>query len=185
MVSTSGIFASNLPCRQPLQTAEQALIAGEVLTQTKPYRFGGGAVVAQMYLPLLPERVWSQLTDYPRWVEYFPDIVQSQTLESVSKAGMRRLYQRGRKHFLMLTAEVEIYLKVFEKQAQQLQFRLEKGTFSDFSADLTLQSFSQGTLLTYAVQAAALIPVPGFLIEQAMQHDLPGNMKTMRQVMCG
>ncbi|NJL86380.1 MAG: cyclase [Leptolyngbyaceae cyanobacterium SM1_1_3] len=184
MVSTSEIFAPNGSHYQVLQTAEQALVAGEVLTQTRPYRLGGGAVVAQMYLPLSQDQVWSKLTDYPRWVEYFPEIVQSRILESSGAAGMRRLYQVGRKHFLMLTAEVEVYLKVFEKRSQQLQFRLEKGTFSDFSADLTLQAFDQGTLLTYAVQAAASIPVPGFLIEQAMKHDLPGNMKTMRQAMC-
>ncbi|MFE4107882.1 SRPBCC family protein [Almyronema epifaneia] len=184
MVNTAKVFAHNSPGRPVLQTAEQALVAGEVLTQTKPYRLGGGSVVAQMYLPLSQDQVWDQLTDYPRWVEYFPDIVESQLLETAGLTAGKRLYQVGRKHFLMLTAEVEIYLKVFETRSQQLLFRLEKGTFSDFAADLTLQAFCQGTLLTYAVQAAALIPVPSFLIEQAMKHDLPGNMKTMRQVMC-
>jgi hypothetical protein len=85
---------------------------------------------------------------------------------------------------MVLTAQVEIYLKVFETACDRIQFRLEQGTFSHFAADLHLQDLHEGTLLTYAVQAIPTIPVPSFLIEQAMKIDLPGNMKQMRQVLC-
>jgi hypothetical protein len=94
------------------------------------------------------------------------------------------LYQVGRKAFLAIAAQVEIYLKVYETSQRSIQFRLEKGTFRDFGADLTLQDWQQGTLLTYTVQATPLIPVPSFLIEQGMRQDLPGNMETMRRVLC-
>ena len=67
---------------------------------------------------------------------------------------------------------------------KKIQFRFERGTFSDFAADLTLEDYGAGTLITYSVKATPLIPVPSFLIEQAIRYDLPGNMKTMRQVMC-
>ncbi|MEM8810920.1 MAG: hypothetical protein AAGF01_33335 [Cyanobacteria bacterium P01_G01_bin.38] len=61
---------------------------------------------------------------------------------------------------------------------------MERGNFADFAADLVLEDFQQGTLLTYSVKATPLIPAPGFLIEEAMRQDLPGNMRTMRQVLC-
>ncbi|MGD1944165.1 MAG: cyclase, partial [Leptolyngbyaceae cyanobacterium] len=80
--------------------------------------------------------------------------------------------------------EVEIYLKVYEDAFHSIQFRLEQGTFRDFGADLTLQDWQNGTLLTYTVQATPLIPVPSFLVEQGMRQDLPSNMEHMRRALC-
>ena len=165
----------------------QSLLQGDVLISTRP-QGNGAAVTAKMYVPLVRSQTWQQLTDYSQWVHYFPDIVQSQVLEvkkqSKSHPVTRRLYQVARKAFLMFSAQVEIYLQVFETLHQKIQFRLERGTFSNFSADLTLEDYQQGTLLTYSVEATPTLPVPSFLIEQAIRHDLPGNMKKMRQVMC-
>ncbi|MBC7972166.1 MAG: cyclase, partial [Verrucomicrobia bacterium] len=98
--------------------------------------------------------------------------------------GCKRLYQVASKAFLFLTAQVDIYLKVIETTQQQIQFRLESGSFHDFAADLTLEDYGDGTLLTYAVQATPTIPVPSVLIQQAIQMDLPNNLRTMRQVLC-
>jgi hypothetical protein len=166
---------------------ERSLLQGDVLISTTLTE-SGAAVTAKMYVPMVRSLTWQKLTDYSKWVYYFPDIVQSQVLEvkkqSKSHPVTRRLYQVARKAFLMFSAQVEIYLQVFEILNQKIQFRFERGTFSDFSADLTLEDYGQGTLLTYSVKATPLIPVPSFLIEQAIRHDLPGNMKTMRSVMC-
>ena len=163
-----------------------ALLQGEILLKTRSHSICGGAVTAQMYLPMARAQAWTQLTNYSRWIHYFPDIVQSEELEQSIRQSQscRRLYQVARKAFMMFSAQVEIYLKVFETLHQQIQFRLERGAFSDFAADLTLQDYEKGTLLTYSVQATPLIPVPSFLIQQAIQQDLPGNMKKMRQVLC-
>lgn len=143
-------------------------------------------MTAQMYLPIARTQAWEQLTDYSNWVHYFPDIISSEILEPLSHSPLRsyRLYQVAHKAFLMFTAPVEIYLRVFEQLHQQVQFRLERGNFVDFSADLTLQDYEAGTILTYAVQATPTIPVPSVLIQEAIRHDLPGNMKSMRQVLC-
>ncbi|MEO1347390.1 MAG: SRPBCC family protein [Cyanobacteria bacterium J06635_15] len=166
-------------------TQQVALLRGDILVGTNTYRPGGGAVTAQMYLPLARSQAWGQLTDYSRWVQFFPDVIQSKVLEAGSSGDQgKRLYQLARKTFLMLTAQAEIYLRVFEKLHQQIQFRFERGAFSDFAADLTLQDYHNGTLLTYSVQATPLIPVPGFLIEQVLRQDLPGNMARMRKVLC-
>ncbi|MDJ0704547.1 MAG: SRPBCC family protein [Leptolyngbyaceae cyanobacterium MO_188.B28] len=163
-----------------------ALLKGEVLLETRSHSLCGGAVTAQMYLPMKRSQAWVQLTNYSRWIHYFPDIVQSEVLDQSIRSSKRcrRLYQVARKAFLMFSAQVEIYLKVFETLHQQIQFRLERGAFSDFAADLTLQDYEKGTLLTYSVQATPLVPVPSFFIQQAIQQDLPGNMKKMRQVIC-
>lgn len=166
----------------PRRRDHDILIAGEVLVQTRAHGLGGAGVTAQMYLPLARTHAWSQLSNYSRWVQYFPDIVRSEVIERGPKR--QRLYQVARKAFLIFNAQVDIYLSVFELVNQQIQFRLEQGTFSDFSADLTLQDYGSGTLVTYNVQATPLIFVPSFLIEQAMQQDLPGNMKKMRGVLC-
>ncbi len=163
-----------------------ALLQGDILLATRPHNLFGGAVTAQMYLPMGRSQVWSQITNYTRWVHYFPDIVQSKILESNPQRPHRghRLYQEARKTFLMFTAQVEIHLSVFENLQRQIRFRMERGSFSDFSAELTLDDYGDGTVLTYSVTATPLIPVPSLFIEQAMRQDLPGNMRQMRQVIC-
>lgn len=168
------------------QSQQSALLQGEILLKTRSHSAWGGAVTAQMYLPISRSLVWQQLTDYPRWVQYFPDVVRSEVLNSGEglSQGCKRLYQVGSKAFLFLTVQVEAYLKVFEVVQQQIQFRLEKGSFVDFAADLKLQDATAGTILTYSVQATPTIPVPSLFIQQAMCLDLPTNMRKMRQVMC-
>jgi carbon monoxide dehydrogenase subunit G len=134
-----------------------------------------------MYLPIARSKVWQQVTDYPRWVQYFPDVTKSEVLH---RGEVKRLYQVAQKGFLFLTAQVEIYLNVYEVLGQHIQFRLERGTFTDFTADLKLQDYSNGTVLTYSVQATPNIPIPAVFIQQAMQMELPLNMRKMREVLC-
>jgi hypothetical protein len=162
------------------------LLQGDILLKTRAYSALGGAVTAQMYLPVGRSQVWTNLTDYTRWVQYFPDITQSEILESDPQRPHRghRLYQSARKNFLMFTAQVDIHLRVFENLQRQIRFRMERGSFNDFSAEMTLEDYGEGTVLTYSVEATPLVPVPSLFIEQAMRHDLPGNMRQMRQVIC-
>ena len=180
----------NIPFNPP-PNHQTSLLKGEILLRTRSHTLFGGAVTAQMYLPMARALAWEQLTDYPRWVQYFPDIVRSEIIDHPNHQSpyhqsprSYRLYQVAHKAFLMFTAHVEIYLRVFEKLHQQIQFRLEQGNFTDFSADLTLQDYKAGTILTYAVQATPTIPVPSVFIQEAIRHDLPGNMRKMRQVLC-
>jgi hypothetical protein len=163
-----------------------ALLRGDVLLAPQTLSNGAASVIAHMYVPLPRTQIWPQVTNYRRWTQFFPNITHSEVVETVKTASQRyrRLYQVGCKGFMVLTAQVEIYLKVFETACDRIQFRLEQGTFTHFAADLHLQDLHEGTLLTYAVQAIPTIPVPNFLIEQAMKIDLPGNMKQMRQVLC-
>ena len=174
------------------QRPAPALLQGEILVETRSHSAWGGAVTAQMYLPLRRDRVWQQLTDYPRWVQYFPDLIRSEVLNPVVGAihesplqGCKRLYQDAHKACFFLSIQVEAYLNVFEVVQQQIKFRLEKGSFTDFAADLKLQDAGVGTLLTYEVQATPTIPVPSIFIEQAIKLDLPANMGRMRQILCG
>lgn len=157
------------------------MMQGEILVETQAHRSNGGAVQASMYLPLVRPHVFEQLTDYPRWVHYFPDITKSVVLR---RGEVKRLYQAAQKAFLFFTANVEIYLDVVEELGQRIHFRLEKGSFQDFSADIKLQDCDNGTLLTYAVKATPDIPIPSLIIQQAMNFELPANMRKMRQVLC-
>jgi Polyketide cyclase / dehydrase and lipid transport len=167
---------------------QESLLRGDVLIATRSHSSWGGAVTAQIYVPLSRAYVWQQVTDYPRWVQFFPDLVQSQVLGEPVRS-QKRLYQVASKAFFMLSVQVEIYLKVIEtahqNSWQQIQFLLERGNFSDFSADLKLQDYRSGTLLTYSVAATPSLPVPSQFIQQAMRLDLPANMRKMRQVLCG
>lgn len=165
---------------------QAALWRGEVLVVPQPNPQEPAAVMSHIYVPLDRPHIWSQVTSYRRWTQFFPNITHSEVLESVKTAThrYRRLYQVGCKGFMMMTAQVEIYLQVQETTCEHIQFRLERGTFSYFAADLHLQDMGKGTLLTYRVQAAPTIPVPSFLVEQGMKTDLPGNMRQMRQVLC-
>ncbi|MHC5823907.1 MAG: SRPBCC family protein, partial [Nostoc sp.] len=96
----------------------------------------------------------------------------------------KHLYQVAEKAFIFFTVQVEIYLNVVEVLGQQIQFRMEKGTFLDFTANLELEDCGNGTLLAYSVQATPDIPIPSIFIQQAMNFELPTNMRKMRQVMC-
>ncbi|MBD2101292.1 SRPBCC family protein [Leptolyngbya sp. FACHB-261] len=160
----------------------RSLRSGEVLVRTAPHDGGGGRVCAQMWLPLERSQIWTQVTDYPRWVEFFPDIIRSE----VRNHGLltKQVYQVARKAFLFLSAQVEILLRVKETPAQRIDFSLERGDFSDFSASLTLADCEEGTLLSYTVAATPTIPVPSILIQQGMTAELPLNMRTMRQALC-
>ncbi|MCY7392908.1 MAG: cyclase [Leptolyngbyaceae cyanobacterium CAN_BIN12] len=167
------------------------LMRGDVLLETRAHTAWGAAVTAQMYLPIPRQSAWHQLIDYPQWVRYFPDVNNSYLLtehlpksDNSDKLTCKRLYQTASKSFLFLSAQVEIYLQVIEISQQQIQFQLESGSFHDFLAELTLQDFADGTLLTYFVQATPLIPVPSLFIQQAIHFDLPTNMRTMRQALC-
>ncbi len=168
-----------------------ALMRGDILLKTRAHTAWGASVTAQMYLPLPREATWHQLVDYPQWVRYFPDVNNSYLLtddvpksDSADRRKGKRLYQTASKSFLFLSAQVEIYLRVVETFQQQIQFQLESGSFHDFLAELTLQDFADGTLLTYVVQATPQIPVPSLFIQQAIHFDLPTNMRTMRQALC-
>lgn len=172
------------------KTQQDSLLRGDILLQTRSHSAWGGAVTAQMYLPIKRTQVWQQLTDYSRWVHYFPDLIRSEVVSRHDDhaKGYKRLYQVAAKAFFLFTAQVEIYLKVFETAHtawQQIQFQMEKGNFQDFAATLQIQDFKTGTLLTYSVQATPTIPIPSQLIQEAMRLDLPANMRKMRQVICG
>ncbi|RCJ41304.1 cyclase [Nostoc minutum NIES-26] len=177
-ISNSIIVGSDMTLSHDKQ---RLLMQGEILVQTQSHTAWGGAVTACMYLPLVRSHVWQQLTDYPRWVQYFPDITKSEVLH---RGEVKRLYQAAQKAFLFFTAQVEIYLNVVEVLGQQIQFRMEKGTFLDFTANIELQDYGNGTMLAYNVQATPNIPIPSLFIQQAMNLELPTNMRKMRQVLC-
>lgn len=164
-----------------------SLLSGEILAQPYPHTPWGGGVKAQMYIPKERSQVWQGITNYSQWVHYFPDVVCSQVITPAYQ-GYKRLYQSAEKAFLFFSAQAEVYLQVFEqaieKTCQQVLFRLERGSFIDFAADLTLQDWENGTLLTYVVQATPTIPVPSLILERAMCYELPVNMRVMRQVLC-
>jgi hypothetical protein len=162
------------------QDKQKLLMQGEILVETRSHNAWGGAVTAWMYVPLVRSHVWQQLTDYPRWVQYFPDITKS---EIIQRGEVKRLYQAAQKAFFFFTAQVEIYLNVAEEIGQRIQFRMEKGTFEDFTANLELKDCGNGTLLAYTVQATPNIPIPSMFIQQAMNLELPANMRKMRQVL--
>jgi carbon monoxide dehydrogenase subunit G len=167
-----------------------ALQNGEIQLTTQPYTAWGGAVTARLYLPIDRSQAWQGLTDYPRWAEYFPAITHSEVVGQMAQSGKsgeqvtKRLYQAASKNFLIFTAQVDIHLLAIETPQQRIQFVLESGSFNDFTADLKLQDCGRGTLLSYSVQATPSIPVPAIFIEQAIQLDLPANLRTMRQCLC-
>lgn len=181
------ITANDTPSSSATDISKTALLNGEVLLEARSHSAWGGAVTAQIYVPLIRHEVWQHLTNYPRWVEYFPNLTQSAVLSKAGLSKSIRLYQAARKEFLLLKVQVEIYLRVFEivqPDHQQVQFCMEQGSFSDFYANLKVQDFGSGTLLTYGVSATPSIPVPSLLVQQAIRLDLPNNLRTLRQVLC-
>lgn len=169
----------------PVIENASALLRGEILLKTRPHSAWGGAVTAQMYLPIGRSQVWQHVTDYACWTQYFIDITHSEVVHpgiAGVKTQVKRLYQKASKAFLFINAHVEIYLKILETTQQRVQFFMESGSFHDFTADLILTPYGEGTVLTYSVQATPNVPIPGIFIEQAIQWDLPANLRQMREV---
>lgn len=188
MVSTSlisPIAARSLHC-EPNQAA---LLQGEILLISKPHTAWGASVTAQMYLSITPQQAWSQLTNYSRWVEFFPALTRSEVvIRDVANnlphaSRCQCLHQVASKDFWLFTAYAEVYLDVVELPSCCIQFRLRSGNFQDFFSELQLQALQTGTALSYNVQATPTIPIPAMLIQQAIQLDLPANMRNMRQVL--
>jgi hypothetical protein len=176
----------NAPRPSTETLSQAALLNGDVLLETRSHTAWGGAVTAQIYVPLERDQVWQQVIDYPRWVTYFPNLTESNVLSTGDRARSFQLYQAARKDFLLLNVQVEIYLRVFEilqPTQQQVQFCMERGSFSDFYANLKLQDLGPGTLLTYSVSATPTIPVPSLLVQQAIRLDLPSNMRSLRRAL--
>lgn len=165
----------------------EALMRGEIALATRPHSAWGGAVTAQIYLPIARSQAWTHLTNYPRWVQYFPDLIHSEVISKSDDLNQntKRIYQVASKAFLFFNAQAEIYLKVIEILQHQIQFRLEKGSFIDFTADLKMHDCYGGTVVTYSVQATPSFPVPSIFIEQAINLELPANLRQMRHVICG
>ncbi|MGF1535425.1 MAG: SRPBCC family protein [Elainellaceae cyanobacterium] len=185
-LTNNSVHSASFVSSPVLSRDSAALINGDVVLQTHDHPACGGAVTAQIFLPRHRGAVWEQITNYSRWVEFFPDVVRSEVI-GVSR-GKKRLYQLARKAFLFFSAEAEVHLSVAElinQTSQRLQFIMERGTFRDFSATLELQDYADGTLLTYSVKATPSFPVPRAVIQQAMRLDLPTNMRQMRRVICG
>ncbi|MBD1912894.1 MULTISPECIES: SRPBCC family protein [unclassified Leptolyngbya] len=193
MVGGIASHGFDVPAEEPsaiatLHPGEGArLTQGEILVDTQTHTAWGAAVTARMFLPMHLTAAWEQLTDYPRWVQFFPDITRSEVVLERSDRSWKRLYQAATKNFFIFQAQVDIHLKVFEQylkgQRSRIQFRMERGSFHDFSADLHLEQYENGTLLTYQVKATPAIPVPSVFIQQAIRMDLPANMEQMRRVL--
>ncbi|GAB4141034.1 MAG: hypothetical protein Fur0046_16880 [Cyanobacteria bacterium J069] len=186
---TEASAARHLP-----KTERDRLLKGEILLTSHTAELWGTGVTAQMHLSLAPDNAWSQLTHYPRWVEYFPDMTQSTLLQDCPDAHAKpdsrtkKVFQAASKHFLMLAVQVEVYLQVTERVQgvrRHICFRQERGSFKSFLANLALEPMGFGTLLTYTVEAAPMLPIPTPLIQEAVRLDLPRNMQQMRQVLCG
>lgn len=182
----TGLGAADFPHRPKVE--RDRLLRGEILITPHPMDLWGTGVTAQMHLALSPAQVWSQLTQYSRWVEYFPDVTQSRVLHECAESLTKTLFQAASKTFLMLSVQVEVYLKVVERvqgDRRQIRFQKERGSFKRFLADLTVEPLGFGTLLTYRVEAAPTLPIPAPLIQEAVRLDLPRNMQQMRRVLCG
>ncbi|WP_008309176.1 SRPBCC family protein [Leptolyngbya sp. PCC 6406] len=165
----------------PSTRDRDALSRGKILVTAQPHGFTGGHVSATLSLRIFPDALWPHLTDYPRWVDYFPEMTHSEAIAPTDQ-GQPRIYQVGRKSILGLGAEVEVYLRVQTHPPHRLQFVMERGTLADFTASFALAPWRLGTLLTFTVQATPLIPLPGFFVEQSMRRELPTSLAQMRRV---
>jgi carbon monoxide dehydrogenase subunit G len=177
-------IAQKLAGAYPAEVLE-TLLRGDILLNAQTHNQGrGGAASATMYLPLDRAEVWSQITNYSRWTEFFPDITSSEVIIALS-ADRKRLSQTACKRFFMLHVTVDIQLNAIETADREVRFQMvgSNGGFQDFAATLTLADCHSGTALTYAVQATPKIPVPSALIQEAMKLDLPMNMRNMRAVL--
>jgi hypothetical protein len=165
-----------------LSAPEQAqLYQGEILLQSRLYSLWGGALTAQIYIPVSSGLVWKTLTQYDRWPGLFPPITKSVVVE---EGRFRKcIHQCAQKQFSVLTIAVEADLLVREYPDWCIRFNLmaPNWSFREFEAEIQIKPVrNTGTILQYQVQAAAALPIPALFIQEAMRHDLPENLRSLR-----
>lgn len=158
----------------------EVLRAGDLILKTRPHGFLGGYLSATLAFASSPAVVWRHLTDYPRWVEYLPDMRHSEVL-APTPDGHQRVRQIGQKMIFGFTAEAELELRMEAEPPYQLHCHMEKGCLGDFRATFTLRPWQQGCLLTFTGQAVPLFPVPGFIVEHVLRQGIPDNLRHMRR----
>jgi carbon monoxide dehydrogenase subunit G len=171
--------------RQSINATLDPLANGDVLVEASVRSAREAEVEITLHLPLPRAYVWQHLSDYTRWSEFFPNLLCSRVVESHPEAWRGKLlHQVAGLPFLDLGPKVDIYLRAFEIEHKSIRFKLIRGSFTNFAAELRLDDREQGTLLTYRVEAQLAFPVPPFLIRQGIQGAFLSNLKHMRRMLC-
>jgi hypothetical protein len=158
----------------------QVLQARDLVLKTRPHGFLGGHLSATLAFTPPPAVVWHHLIDYPRWVEYLPDMCHSEILAPTPE-GHTRVRQIGQKTIFGFNAQAELELRMETEAPYQLRCHMEKGCIGDFRATFMLRPWRQGCLLTFTGQAVPLFPVPGFMVEHVLRQGIPDNLRHMRR----
>ena len=155
------------------------LRSGQVLLDYHILSNRQAQVQVDMYLQQPRDRIWQQVTDYASWPQLLPHILHSerlpQTCEDIIYLRQAAGFDAG-----LIKPQVEIVLQVREWGDRAVRFQLERGSFSAFTANLSVRDCEWGTFLRYEVEAELCWPVPRVAIEQGIRHALPHNLKAFR-----
>ena len=171
------------PASEPSASSVLAtrLQQGEVVVETESITERGALVVAHLYFPQVPDRVWEPLSDCAAWSQLLPSLSESRLLHEPEHPEGALFYQAAGFQFLCFNPKVEAYLQVRERARHRLTFRQVRGTLARFAAELKAMPWAGGTLVSYTVSARLPQPLPVLLLRQGIQGVLPYNLQALRR----
>ena len=130
------------------------------------------------------EQVWQVITNYEAFIEFMPDVTQSQRL--YHPTGGIRLEQIRSKSFMGIKKNVRSVCDVEEKFPNHVHYQLIEGELDEYSAYWRLEPWklSDETAGVDLICEISVLPnpiVPGPLVDIIMNQDMPATLLAIRQ----
>jgi uncharacterized protein YndB with AHSA1/START domain len=142
-------------------------------------------VTAKIDIPAPPERVWAVMTDCARAAQIVPNLKSCRVLER-DPAG-RWDVREHRSSWMWFMPNVRSVFRSDYDPPKRLRFRRIEGTLRRSEGEWRLTPLANGhaTRVSYDAIVAADLPVPDFMVANAMESDIATVLRRLRAACTG
>jgi hypothetical protein len=141
---------------------------------------GNRRLAVQLRLDVVPQWIWSVLTDYDNLDRFIPNLASSRQIWR--RANRVAVEQVGTQQFCGLRFSARVTLELEEDRPQgRLDFRMLDGDFRCFSGIWAVGADATSSWLLYDLTVQGKPGMPIGLIEQRLQEDLANNLRGVQQ----
>ncbi len=122
------------------------------------------------------EPVFGVLSDYERYLEWVPDMVQTKVISREGSLAVCSFSVSGLK-------KINYTLELHHQGCDAINFRQIAGDFKHYRGMWTLECLPDagGTLVVCHIELDSGIPLPGWILRQAMTAQLSGNLQALKK----
>jgi carbon monoxide dehydrogenase subunit G len=154
--------------------------AGEPVVHVKTDDAANAASIrASINIAATPAAVWAVLTDCPRMPKIIPNLESCKVLETGGKWDL----QEHVINWSVLFPKLRTVMRNSYDAGRRLAFKRVSGDMRISEGEWRLEPAANGTAtrLTYNATFAPDFPVPQFMIEQAINTDMPNVLRAIRE----